>query len=255
MNRAYPHTRRQALARTRFFALAFAAVLVGCGGRATDGGGASGQGKEAGRGDGMVAAAKVASCAGYTTEVAAQVLNVPAAEIEEKSQDLYEKLRSCSFVSSQDATRRVEFSLRRDDSVEKATDEMDVFRSHLGTGQGPWPTSPARRRRARPTKRYPVWATRPCGRRSTVPSTYAWETCPSRSPCPMIARRNGGSPSGSSRDCADAAHLDPLACAGSLGPKERETAEEHQSPKSSARFRATKPESLSPLRRIEAAPS
>ena len=136
MNRAYPHTRRQAPARTRFFALAFAAVLVGCGGRATDGGGASGQGKEAGRGDGMVAAAKVASCAGYTTEVAAQVLNVPAAEIEEKSQDLYEKLRSCSFVSSQDATRRVEFSLRRDDSVEEATDEMDVFRSHLGTGQG-----------------------------------------------------------------------------------------------------------------------
>ena len=81
---------------------------------------------------GMVAAERVANCAGFRSEAAAQFLDVPAGEIKDESADIYDKLRSCSFVSSTDDTKRVTFSLRRDDTIEEAADEMAQFRGHLG---------------------------------------------------------------------------------------------------------------------------
>jgi hypothetical protein len=114
-----------------------AVVVAGCGGQQADGGhGAGAAGEPAGHGGGLIAAEKVANCAGFTSDAAAEFLGVPAAEIEDHSQDVYDKLRTCSFVSSRAGSNLVGFSLRRDDSVEEAADEMDVFRSHLGVAQG-----------------------------------------------------------------------------------------------------------------------
>lgn len=145
MNRSRSQSRWQGLVSGSFAApllvVAFAAQ-AGCGGGPVDDGGAAGGGKagvarEAGTGGGgMVAAERVANCAGFTAETAAEILGVPAAEVEDESTDLYDKLRNCSYASRQDSAKRVNFSLRRDDSIEEAADEMDVFRSHLGTAQG-----------------------------------------------------------------------------------------------------------------------
>jgi hypothetical protein len=98
-------------------------------------GGSGEQGGEAGSqptASGMVAAERVANCAGFTSEAAAQFLGVPAGDVKDESADIYDKLRSCSFASSTDDTKRVTFSLRRDDTIEEAADEMAQFREHLG---------------------------------------------------------------------------------------------------------------------------
>jgi hypothetical protein len=90
-------------------------------------------GEAASTAGGMVAAERVANCAGFTAETAAKFLGVPAADVKDQSADVYAKLRSCDFVSSDDS-KRISFSLRRDDSVEEAADEMATFRGHLGVG-------------------------------------------------------------------------------------------------------------------------
>lgn len=83
---------------------------------------------------GMVAAERAANCAGFTAEAAAQFLGVPADDVKDESADIYDKLRSCIFVSSSDGSKQINFALRQDDSVEEAADEMASFREHLGVG-------------------------------------------------------------------------------------------------------------------------
>jgi hypothetical protein len=78
---------------------------------------------------------KVKACAGFTPETAAALLGVPAAGIVDQSSDIYEKLRSCSFVDPGKPGTQLTFSLRRDDSVEEAAEEMASFRDHLGVAR------------------------------------------------------------------------------------------------------------------------
>ena len=82
---------------------------------------------------GMVAIEKVKACAGFTSGTAAGFLGVPEATVVDQSSDIYEKLRSCSF-EDKDGTY-LAFSLRYDDSVEEAAQEMAVFRGHLGVAR------------------------------------------------------------------------------------------------------------------------
>ncbi len=120
--------RRAALARGGGLILLLTG-LAACQGGSDDQEGEAGSQPSA---SGMVAAERVANCAGFTSEAAAQFLDVPAGEIKDESADIYDKLRSCSFASSTDDTKRVTFSLRRDDTIEEAADEMAQFREHLG---------------------------------------------------------------------------------------------------------------------------
>jgi hypothetical protein len=83
----------------------------------------------------VISTEKVKACAGFTPQTAATLLGVPAAGIVDQSSDLYEKLRSCSFVDPKNPKTQLTFSLRRDDSVEEAAEEMASFRDHLGVAR------------------------------------------------------------------------------------------------------------------------
>lgn len=79
----------------------------------------------------------MAGCAGFTAARAAAFLGVPAADIKDASTNLYEKLRMCSFASTQEDGRTLlGLSLRRDDSIEEATLEMARLRENAGLAQG-----------------------------------------------------------------------------------------------------------------------
>ena len=130
---------RLAAVRGRTWAMALLCLggLSGCtsgpGGAA--GGGEAGKSAGSSTGGGVIAAEKVKTCAGFTPETAASLLGVPAAGIEDHSNDLYEKLRSCTFADPKRSEARLSFSLRRDDSVEEAAEEMATFREHLGVAR------------------------------------------------------------------------------------------------------------------------
>jgi hypothetical protein len=112
------------------------ATLGGCtSGPGGAGGGEAGQSGKAATGGGAISAEKVKTCAGFTAETAATLLGVPAAGIVDHSSDLYEKLRNCSFVDPKNPEARLSFSLRRDDSVKEAAEEMVSFREHLGVAR------------------------------------------------------------------------------------------------------------------------
>lgn len=84
---------------------------------------------------GVIPAEKVKACAGFSAETAAGLLGVPAGQLVDRSSDVYDKLRSCSFLDPKQPGVGVTFSLRRDDSVEDAAQEMASFRDHLGVAQ------------------------------------------------------------------------------------------------------------------------
>jgi hypothetical protein len=92
---------------------------------------------------GVIPVEKVKTCAGFTAETAGTLLGVPPTAIEDHSSDVYDKLRSCSYVDSKNPGTSVTFSLRRDDSVQEAADEMASFRDHLGVARGVLPANGA----------------------------------------------------------------------------------------------------------------
>jgi hypothetical protein len=97
--------------------------------------GQPGKGEKATTAGGVIPAERVKTCAGFTPETAATLLGVPAAGIVDRSADLYEKLRSCTFLDPKNPSTLLTFSLRRDDSVEEAKEEMVSFRDHLGVAR------------------------------------------------------------------------------------------------------------------------
>ena len=110
---------------------------IGCGRKSAEpSAGTSGKqdGKRTGSG-GTVSLATVQSCAGFSTAAAAEILGIPAADLVDQSQDLYETLRSCSFGNPNDSRQSVIFSLSHDESVEEATAEMASLRSNLELAQ------------------------------------------------------------------------------------------------------------------------
>ncbi len=120
-----------------FPALVVSVGLSGCGRKSAEpSAGRSGEqaGKRAASG-GTVPLATVKSCAGFSTAAAAEILGIPAADLVDQSQDLYETLRSCSFGNPNDSRQSVIFSLSHDESVEEATAEMASLRSNLELAQ------------------------------------------------------------------------------------------------------------------------
>jgi hypothetical protein len=114
--------------------------LAGLGG-CTSGPGGQGSGSGARKSEkaatagGVIPVEKVKACAGFTPETAAALLGVPAAGIVDRSADLYEKLRSCTFLDPKNPSTLLTFSLRRDDTAEEAKEEMVSFRDHLGVAR------------------------------------------------------------------------------------------------------------------------
>lgn len=105
------------------------APMWACGGsESEEQGGARGSA----RGGELVSAEAVRNCAGFSTEDAAQVLDLPAAEIEEASEDIHETLRGCSYRSTRDPMTGVAFTLATSESVEEAVDGMAYGREMAG---------------------------------------------------------------------------------------------------------------------------
>lgn len=92
---------------------------------------------------GVISVEKVKTCAGFTVETAGALLGVPPTAIVDESNDVYDKLRSCSYADSKSPATSVTFSLRRDDSVQEAAEEMASFRDHLGVARGVLPSNGA----------------------------------------------------------------------------------------------------------------
>jgi hypothetical protein len=81
---------------------------------------------------GMVSADAVKECAGFTPRDAAEILGVPAATLEDRSQDLYDTARSCAYASTADASVGVSFTLVTEESVEDAIGQMQSLRENAG---------------------------------------------------------------------------------------------------------------------------
>jgi hypothetical protein len=87
---------------------------------------------------GKLFAADRVNCSTFTTDDAAAVLGVPAAEIQVDSQELYPGNWMCGYkVGNND--KRVNFNLSLAESVEEAVADMDQYRSHLEIARGTKP--------------------------------------------------------------------------------------------------------------------
>jgi hypothetical protein len=75
----------------------------------------------------------VANCAGFSIEDAAAAVGVPAASLQDQSQDLGENSRWCIFKNTENAANGVMFTVSRADSTDDAVTEFQQFRDHAST--------------------------------------------------------------------------------------------------------------------------
>jgi hypothetical protein len=73
-------------------------------------------------------------CAGFGAAQAAELLAVPAGQIEPRLQQITPTTRECSFVYRADPTRLVGFSITREDSIDEAKHSFASYRETVSIG-------------------------------------------------------------------------------------------------------------------------
>ena len=96
--------------------------MIGCGSRATGGG--------SGTAGNQRLELDVAHCAGFGPAEAAAILGVPAAQFQDKSQDISEGSRWCILENLGNSANGVTFTVSRAKSVDDAVTEFSQFRQN-----------------------------------------------------------------------------------------------------------------------------
>ncbi len=113
--------------------LAMAVALVGCGGSQEPREAARRADPEVGQQKtGNVDPAKIEKCGGFTADLAAGILGVPASQIKATNEPQSETLRICSFQAGSDWRKVVSFSLSSEPSADEAKASMATERENLG---------------------------------------------------------------------------------------------------------------------------
>ena len=109
-------------------------ALCGCKGASND------DQKTAGETPSGASAAKVYSmevvnrCAGFGAAQAAELLAVPAAEVEPRIEQVTPTTRGCTFTYRADQSRQISFSITREDSIEEAQHSFASYRDTVSIG-------------------------------------------------------------------------------------------------------------------------
>ena len=73
-------------------------------------------------------------CAGFSAAQAAELLAVPAAEVEPHLEQVTPTTRGCTFTYRRDQSRQLSFSITREDSIEEAKHSFASYRETVTIG-------------------------------------------------------------------------------------------------------------------------
>lgn len=108
-------------------------ILCGCRGASNDQK-TSGEASSGGSAHTVYSMEVVNRCAGFGTAQAGDLLGVPAAELEQRFEQVTPTTRGCGFVHRGDQTRQVSFSITREDSVDDAKHSFASYRDTVTIG-------------------------------------------------------------------------------------------------------------------------